>query len=216
MFSSARIRPMAISVLLVEDQELVRLGIKAALAPDEGISVVAEASESAEALEKFRETAPDVTILSLRLPDSCAVDDIEKYLAEDPSAKIIVLAEHSGDAEIRRSFEKGALGYVPQGVSPGELVRAVRVVAAGSRFIPEEIAAIISENLGAEDLTAAERRILEMLAGGMTNKEIAFGLDVSENTVKTHVKNLFGKLGVSDRTSATTEAIKRGLVRIDI
>jgi len=207
---------MSIAVLVVEDKQLVRLGIKAALADVNDVEVIAEASESAEGLERFREARPDVVILSLRLPDSCAVDDIEKYFAVDPKAKIIVLAEHTGDAELRRSIEKGALGYVPQDVSPAELVRAVKIVAAGNRFIPEEIAAIISENLGSEELTAAERRVLEMLVGGMSNKEIGFALDVSENTVKTHVKNVFGKLGVTDRTSAVTAAIKRGLVRIDV
>ena len=207
---------MTINVLVVEDKQLVRLGVRAALAADGDVRLAAEASASAEGIEKFRETGADVVILSLRLPDSCAVDDIDKYFAVDPKARIIVLAEHSGDAEIRRSIEKGALGFVPQDVSPDELVRAVKIVAAGNRFIPEDIAAIISENLGSEDLTAAERRVLEMLVGGMSNKEIGFGLDVSENTVKTHVKNLFGKLGVTDRTSAVTAAIKRGLVRIDV
>lgn len=195
---------------------MVRLGIKAAFSSEDDITVAGEATRSSEALGRFREIGPDVTILSLRLPDSCAVDDLDDYFAEDPDARIIVLAEHSGDAEIARSIRKGALGYVTNDVSRIELIRAVRVVAKGSKFIPGPIAAILSENLGAEELTPAEQRVLEMLVGGMSNKEIAFALDVSENTVKTHVKNIFGKLGVSDRTSATTTAIKRGLVRIDL
>ncbi|MCO6511101.1 MAG: response regulator transcription factor [Aridibacter famidurans] len=207
---------MPIRVLLVEDQELVRLGIRAVLQGESDIELIAEAGSGAEGVEKFREISPDVVILSLRLPDSCAVDDIEEYLAGGKRAKIIVLAEHSGDAEIARSIRKGALGYVSKDVSPGELVRAIRLVASGRKFIPEHIAAILTENLGLEELTKSEQRILEMLVGGMSNKEIGFALDVSENTVKTHVKNIFGKLGVSDRTSATTTAIRRGLVRIDV
>jgi len=201
---------------LVENQELVRLGIASVLAGEDDIVLAAEAPDGKEGLAKFREERPDVTIISLRLPESCAVDDIEEYLKIDPSAKLLVLAGHEGDAEIRASMQKGALGYVSKDVSPGELVRAIRTVAGGSKFIPEHIAAIVSENLGAEELTKAERRILEMLAGGMSNKEIGFALEVTENTVKTHVKNIFGKLGVSDRTSAATTAIKRGLVRIDV
>jgi len=214
--ASAKIPPMGISVLVVENQELVRLGITAALSGEDDISIAAETGTGAEGIELFRKERPEAVILSLRLPDSCAVDDIGKYLAADPHARIIVLADHSGDAEIRRSIELGALGYVPKDVSPGELVRAIRTVAGGRRYIPEHIAAIVSENLGAEDLTGAEHRVLEMLVGGMSNKEIGFALDVTENTVKTHLKNIFGKLGVSDRTSATTTAIRRGLVRIDV
>lgn len=216
MLSSARIAFMKTRVLLIENQELVRLGIRAALAGEPDIEIAAEASEGAEGLKLFVEVSPDVVILSLRLPNSCAVDDIGKYLSAERAAKMIVLADHAGDAEIRRSIEEGALGYITKDISPGELVRAIRVVAAGRKYIPEHIAAIVSEQLGSEELTRAEQRILEMLVGGMSNKEIAFALDVSENTVKTHVKNVFGKLGVSDRTSATTTAIKRGLVRIDV
>ncbi|HUF05584.1 MAG TPA: response regulator transcription factor [Aridibacter sp.] len=207
---------MPIRVLLVENQELVRLGIRSVLEGESGIELAAEAGSGAEGIEKFREASPDVVILSLRLPDSCAVDDLDEYLAGEDGAKIIVLAEHSGDSEIARSLRKGALGYVSKDVSPGDLVKAIRVVAAGRNFIPEHIAAILTENLGAEALTNAEQRILEMLVGGMSNKEIGFALDVSENTVKTHVKNIFGKLGVSGRTSAATTAIRRGLVRIDV
>jgi DNA-binding NarL/FixJ family response regulator len=207
---------MSIRVLIVENQELVRLGIRAALASENDIEIAAEASEGAEGLDRFRNERPDVTILSLRLPDTCAVDDIAKYFADDRRAKMIVLAEHAGDAEIKRSIEEGALGYVTKDVSSEELVRAIRTVAGGRKYIPEHIAAIVSENLGSEELTKAERRVLEMLVGGMSNKEIGFALEISENTVKTHVKNVFGKLGVSDRTTAATTAIRRGLVRIDV
>lgn len=207
---------MPLKVLLVENQELVRLGIASVLAGEDDIVLSAQAASAKEGLERFRAEPIDVAIISLRLPESCAVDDIEEYLKIDPTAKLLVLAGHEGDAEIRTSMEKGALGYVSKDVSPGELVRAIRTVAGGRKFIPEHIAAIVSENLGAEDLTKAERKILEMLAAGKSNKEIGFALEVSENTVKTHVKNIFGKLGVSDRTSAATTAIRRGLVRIDV
>lgn len=207
---------MSIRILLVENQILIRIGIKIVLETSGNFEIVGEAETGAEGIKLFRELKPDVTILSLRLPETCAVDELDGYFAEDKNAKIIVLAEHSGDAEIRKSLKKGALGYICKDVSTEDLIKAVRVVNAGKKYIPYVIAQVLSEHLGDEDLTKTEQRVLQMLVGGMSNKEIGFALDISENTVKTHVKNIFDKLGVSDRTSATTTAIKRGLVRIDV
>ena len=152
----------------------------------------------------------------MRLPDSCTIDDLDNYFIENPKAKIIVLAEHAGDAEIAKALKKGALGYICKDVTPEDLIKAIRAVAAGRKFIPAEIAVVLSENIGKEELTPAESNILRMIVGGMSNKEIAFALDISENTVKTHARNIFDKLGVSDRTSAATTAIKRGLVRTNL
>lgn len=154
--------------------------------------------------------------MGLRLPDSCAIDDLSGYFAENEKAKIIIIAEHAGDAEISKSLKKGALGYVCKDVSEDDLIKAIRVVNSGKKYIPQGIADILSENFGQENLTASEQKILTFIAKGQSNKEIAFGLNVSENTVKTHVKNIFDKLNVSDRTSAATSAIKRGLVRVDL
>lgn len=205
-----------IRLLLIENQTLIRVGIKTVLSAENDIEIVAEADTGAKGFELFKELNPDVAILSLRLPDSCAIDMLDDYFASDKRAKIIVLADHAGDAEISKSLKKGALGYVCKDVSADDLIKAIRTVANGRKFIPSEVAAILSENLGQEDLTKTETRVLRYLVGGMSNKEIAFALDISENTVKTHVKNTFGKLGVSDRTSAATLAIKRGLVRIHL
>jgi two-component system NarL family response regulator len=178
--------------------------------------LVSEAATAADGFRAFRELRPDVTILGLRLPDSCAIDDLDNYFIDEPKARIIVLAEHAGDAEISRALKKGAAGYICKDVEPDELVKAIRTVAAGRKFIAEDVARILSENLGQEELTPTEQTVLRMIVGGMSNKEIAFALDISENTVKTHVKNIFDKIGVSDRTSAATTAIKRGLVRVDL
>lgn len=205
-----------IRVLLVENQTLTRVGIKTVLEASEDIKIIDEAENGAEGFEKFRELKPDVTILSLRMPDSCAIDSLEDYFGEDERARIIVLADTAGDAEISKALKKGALGYICKDVSPEELVKAVRKVNAGKKYIPQNIASVLSENIGQEELTVSEQRILQMIVGGMSNKEIAFALDISENTVKTHVKNIFDKIGVSDRTSAATTAIRRGLVRVDI
>ncbi|MGQ0542368.1 MAG: LuxR C-terminal-related transcriptional regulator [Blastocatellia bacterium] len=204
------------TVLLVEYQPLTRLGVRSVLVNEPDIELKSEADNAADGFAKFRELKPDVTILGLRFPDSCSIDDLDNYFIEDPKAKIIVLADHAGDAEITKALKKGAAGYICKDVSPEELVKAIRTVVAGRKFIPPDVAAILSENIGLEELTPAESNVLRMIVGGMSNKEIAFALDVSENTVKSHVQNIFGKIGVSDRTSAATTAIKRGLVRIDL
>jgi DNA-binding NarL/FixJ family response regulator len=205
-----------VRVLLTENQTLVRIGIKTILSATDDIKIIAETDSGMEGFELFKELKPDVTILSLRTPDSCAIDLSDDYFAEYKKAKIIVLADTTGDAEISKALKKGAAGYICKDVSPEELVKAIRAVNAGRKFIPNYIAAVLSENIGQEELTNSEQRILQMIVGGMSNKEIAFALDISENTVKTHNKNIFDKIGVSDRTSAATTAIRRGLVRVDI
>ena len=207
---------MSIKTLLIESQTLTRLGIKTVLDATDDIKLIGEADNAADGLKEFAEMKPDVAILGLRFPDSCTIDDLDNYFVATPSAKIIVLAEHAGDAEITRALKKGALGYICKDVEPDELLKAIRTVNAGRKYIPAEIAEILSEHVGSEELTATESNVLRMIVGGMSNKEIAFALDISENTVKTHVQNIFGKIGVSDRTSATTTAIKRGLVRVDL
>ena len=205
-----------IRLLIIENQTLTRLGIKTILSSQSDFEIVAEAETGAKGFELFRELKPDVTILSLRLPDSCAIDVLDEYFALDKRAQILILAEHAGDAEISRSLKKGAAGYICKDVSESELVKAIRAVASGRKYIPSEIAEILSENLFREELTPSERKILQMIVKGRANKEIAYDLKISENTVKTHVKNIFDKLDVSDRTSAATLAIRRGLVRMDV
>ena len=205
-----------VKTLLIENQTLTRLGIKAVLAGTDDIELVGEVNNGADGLRTFGEIKPDVTILGLRFPDSCTIDDLDNYFVTTPKAKIIVLAEHAGDAEITRALKKGALGYICKDVEPAELLKAIRTVNAGRKYIPAEIAEILSEHIGSEALTATEENVLRMIVGGMSNKEIAFALDNSENTIKTHIQNIFSKIGVSDRTSAATTAIKRGLVRVDL
>ena len=205
-----------IHILIIENQTLTRVGIETILKEQNDIEIVGEAETSADGFRMFKQIKPDVTILSLRLPDSCAVDEIESYLEENGRAKIIVLADHAGDAEISRSLKNGAFGYVCQDISATNLIKAIRTVHAGNKYLQTEVANALSENFGQEELTRTERKILQAIVAGKANKKIAFDLNVSENTVKTHVKNVFEKLGVSDRTSAATLAIRRGLVRIDL
>lgn len=205
-----------IRILIVENQTLTRVGIETIVGRHEDLEIVGEAENGARGFELFRQLDPDVTILSLRLPDLCAIDVLDDFYKENRRAKILILAEHAGDSEISRSLKKGVSGYVCKDVSENELVKAIRRANAGKKYIPTEVAEILSEHFGREDLTPGERKILSRIVAGKANKEIAFDLNVSENTVKTHVKNIFDKLNVSDRTSAATLAIKRGLVRIDL
>ncbi|MEP6924377.1 MAG: response regulator transcription factor [Pyrinomonadaceae bacterium] len=204
-----------IRVLLIEDQVLTCIGIKTILTADSNFEIVGTAGNTTQGLDLFRQTLPDVTLLSLRLPDSCAIDSLKDFFEILPKAKIIILAAHAGDAEISRSLQRGASGYLLKDASANELIKAVRTVNAGKKFIPANVASVLSENLGSETLTVREQKILEKIVTGLSNKEIALNLDITENTVKTHVKNILAKLQVSDRTAAATSAIKRGIVRVD-
>lgn len=206
----------AIKILLIESHALTRIGVRTVLDGESDIELVAEADTAATGFELFKDMRPDVTIIGLRFPDSCTIDDLDNYFVITSRPNVIVLADHSGDAEIAKALKKGVAGYICKDISPGELVDAIRTVANGRKYIPADIAQILSQNLGQEELTPTESNILRMIVGGMSNKEIAFALDVSENTVKTHNQNIFGKIGVSDRTSAATTAIRRGLVRVDL
>lgn len=206
----------SIRILIIENQTLTRIGIKTILHEKDDLKIVGEADSGAQGFELFKKLQPNVTILSLRLPDSCAIDTLASYFEAEKRAKILVLADTAGDAEISKALKKGAAGYICKDISPDELVKAIRVVNLGKKYIPNDIAEILSENLFQEELTATETRILQQIVAGKSNKEIAYNLNISENTVKTHVKNVFEKLGVSDRTSAATLAIKRGLVRIHL
>ena len=205
-----------IRILIIENQTLVKIGIRTVLSARDDFEIVGEADSGAEGFQKFQKLKPDVIILSLRLPDSCAIDTLDDYFREEKRAKILVLADTAGDAEISKALKKGALGYICKDISPEELVKSIRTVAAGKKYIPSDIAEILSESFGSEELTPTETRILQQIVAGKSNKEIAYDLEISENTVKTHVKNVFEKLGVSDRTSAATLAIRRGLVRIHL
>jgi DNA-binding NarL/FixJ family response regulator len=159
-----------IKVLLIENQPLTRIGVKTVLDSQTDIELAGEADNAADGFRSFLELRPDVTVLGLRLPDSCSIDDLDNYFIEDPRAKIIVLAEHAGDAEITKALKKGALGYICKNVSPKDLVNAIRTVNAGRKFIPGDIAAIVSESIGREELTPTESNVLRMIVGGMSKQ----------------------------------------------
>jgi DNA-binding NarL/FixJ family response regulator len=205
-----------IRILLVESHPLTRIGIKTVASEQTDMEIVGEAFSGTEGVSLYRKFQPDITLFGLRTPELCGVDAVKLIRAEFPKANIIILADRAGDSEIRRALENGACGFVLKDAPAEELIKALRAVYRGKRFVSPEIAEVLTENLGAEDLTPAERRVIEMIVRGASNKEISAALSITENTVKTHLKNIFEKLNVDDRTQAAISAIRRGIVRVDV
>lgn len=205
-----------IRILLVESHPLTRIGIKTVVSEQADMEIVGEAFTGTEGVAQYRKFQPDITLFGLRIPDLCGVDAVKFIRAESPKANIIILADRAGDTEIRRSLENGACGFVLKDAPAEELIKAIRAVFRGKRYVSPEIAEVLTDNLGAEDLTPAEQRVVEMIVRGASNKEISAALSITENTVKTHLKNIFGKLNVEDRTQAAMSAIRRGIVRVDV
>ena len=200
--------------MVVEDHHVVRQGLVALLQVMPEIEVVAEASDGLQAVELHRHLQPDITLMDLQLPNLGGVAAITRIRAETPSARFIVLTTYDGDEDIYRSLQAGAKAYLLKGMTIDDLLNTIRLVHAGKSSISPAIAEKLSERMSTQDLTARERSVLERIVAGRANKEIASDLGISEATVKTHINNLLGKLGVSDRTNAATVAIQRGLVHL--
>jgi DNA-binding NarL/FixJ family response regulator len=204
-----------IRILLVEDHLIARIGISSIINMQSDMVVAAEAKNGEQGVAAYRQHLPDVTLMDLRMGEINGSEALQIIRSEFPAAKIIILSSHSGDAEITRALKLGASGYVLKDVLEDELINAIRVVHQGKKFIPTNVAQILSEYLGEENLTPSEQKILEMIVEGLNNKLIADKLFISENTVKSHLKNIFGKLGVNDRAQAVSIAFKRGLVTFE-
>lgn len=203
-----------IRVLSVDDHPLMHEGIAALINSQEDMALVAGASNGREGLEKFREFQPDIILMDLRLPDMSGIDAMIDILAEFPAAKIIILTMFEGDAEIKRALKAGARGYLLKTMPPKELVKVIRLVNAGKKHIPPEIAANLAEYLGDENLTPRETEVLKHLSDGNRNRDIADKLFISEETVKVHIKHIMEKLNASDRTQAVSIAVKRGIIQL--
>jgi len=174
--------------------------------------VVAEASNGQQAIEMFRKHLPDVTLLDLRMPVIGGVEAAALIRGEFPGARLIALTTYGGDEDIRRALNAGVQAYLTKDVLHDELLKAIRAVHGGERYLPAAIAAALSSSL--PDLTAREIQVLHLIVQGLANKQIAFNLSIAEHTVKNHVKNILSKLGVQDRTQAATAAIQRGIVHL--
>ena len=203
-----------IRVFSVDDHPLVREGIAAIINSQEDMEIVAQAATGREAILLFRAHRPDVTLMDLRMPDISGIDALSAILGEFPDARLVMLTTFEGDVEIQRSLAAGARGYLLKTMPPKDLVEAVRQVHAGKKRIPQEIAAQLAEHIADERLTEREIDVLQHVAGGNRNREIAERLFISEETVKVHVKHIMEKLGATDRTSAVTIAVRRGIIQL--
>jgi DNA-binding NarL/FixJ family response regulator len=203
-----------ISVLIVDDHPLLREGIAAVIDGEADMKVVAEAGSGIEAIELFRTHTPDVTLMDLVMPAMDGVDATIAIRSEYPHARIVMLTTYSGDAKALRALKAGACGYLLKSLIRTDLLEAIRSVHAGQRSIPREVAAELAEHVGDDALTERELAVLRSVAAGNSNRRVSLDLGISEETVKAHLKNIFGKLGANDRTHAVTIALKRGIIDV--
>ena len=199
--------------MIVDDHPLLRDGIAAIVAAQPDMTVAGEATNGAEAVERYRAVRPDVTLMDLQMPQMHGTDAIRAIRSEFPLARIVVLTTFDGDVEAQHALEAGASGYLLKSSGRGQLLDAIRSVHAGRRHIPPAIAMDIAEHQGDDELTEREIEVLQKVAGGRSNKIAADELRISEETVKTHMKNILAKLAARDRTHAVTIATKRGILR---
>src|ERR1700741_3482179 len=202
----------SIRILVVDDHSLVREGIATFIAGQPDMRLVAEASNGREAIQRFREYRPDVTLMDLQMPEMNGLDAIIAIRNEFSEARIIVLTTYKGDIQILRALKAGARAYLLKGLLRKELLETIRAVHAGQKRIPPEVAAELADHAIDDALTSREIDVLRLIAGGNANKLIADRLSITEETVKGHVKNILSKLGASDRTHAVTIALKRGII----
>jgi len=209
MSNEARIR-----VLSVDDHALLREGIATIINSQPDMVMVSQASGGNEAIQQYRELQPDITLMDLRLPDLSGIDALIAIRTEFPEARVIMLTTFEGDVEIQRSLEAGARGYLLKNMPPNELVQVIRQVHAGKKRVPPEVAATLAEHMSDESLTTREVEVLQQVAGGNRNRDIAEKLYISEETVKVHVKHIMDKLGAKDRTQAIAIAVRRGIIQL--
>jgi len=204
-----------IRILCVDDHPVLREGIAAILASEADMALVAEAGNGREAIEQFRTHRPDVTLMDLQMPVMSGGEAIVAIRKEFPDARIIVLTTYSGDVQADRAFRAGAYGYLLKNMLRKELVETIRTVHSGRRRIPPEIAVEMAEHHADDSLTEREIDVLRQVASGNANKIVADHLEISEETVKAHMRKILSKLGANDRTHAVAIAVKRGIIDLD-
>jgi DNA-binding NarL/FixJ family response regulator len=203
-----------IRIMVTDDHPVVRGGFAAMIETEPDMAVVAQASSGEEALELFRRVRPDVTLMDLRMPGMGGVEAIRTLRREFPDSRVIVLTTYDGDEDIYRALEAGAQAYLLKDMLCDEILAAIRAVHAGQRRIPAAVGTRLAERMAGMNLSEREQQVLDLVAAGKSNKEIAAALEITEATVKGHMTNILGKLGVTDRTQAVITALRRGLVHL--
>jgi DNA-binding NarL/FixJ family response regulator len=206
--------PTQIRIFCVDDHPLMREGIAAIIGNEADMILVGEASCGHEAIRTFGNHRPDITLMDLRLPDISGIDAMIAIRTDFPDARIIMLTTFEGDVQIQRALQAGAQGYMLKSMPRKELVEMIRKVHIGKKHIPVEVAAHLAEHLTDEALSTREVEVLQKIAGGNRNSDIAKLLFISEETVKGHVKHIMEKLGASDRTEAVTIGVRRGIIQL--
>lgn len=203
-----------IRVLVADDHFVVRMGLTALMNTEPDLEVVGEAADGTQAVQAFEKHKPDLVLMDLRMPVKDGVRATAEIRAKHPDARVLMLTTFDGDTDIHRAMEAGAQGYVLKNSTGDKLIPALRAVAAGQRWIPKEIATRLASRNLFEDLTPRELQVLEQMAKGLANKEIADVLNITSHTVKDHLKSILGKLHVADRTEAVTVALQRGIIHL--
>lgn len=203
-----------IRILVVDDHFMVRMGLTASLNVEADMEVVAEVGNGEAVIEAYREHRPNLVLMDVRLPGISGANATAALLRQFPEAAVLMLSTHSGEEEIYRSLQAGARGYVLKSVLREELLRAIREVHAGGRYVDPTVASVLAARLSHRSLTSREMEVLRMVAKGYGNKEIAAALNIAEVTVKLHVSHVLEKLNVKDRTEAATAALQRGIISL--
>lgn len=204
-----------IRILIVDDHYIVCAGLKAGFSAEPELQVIAEAEDGQQAVERYKKHRPDITLMDLRLPDMNGVEATAAICDVDPAARVIVFSTHDGDEAIARAFRAGARGYIVKTAPPTEFCFAIRTVFAGNEYLPPHLKSRLANRPQTTSLSPRELSVLQFIAKGLSNREIATQLSITEGTVKTHVLGILTKLGVNDRTAAVTTALQRGVIFLE-
>ena len=204
-----------ITVLCVDDHRIVREGLRMIIDSEPDMTVIDSAADGRQAVARYRQHTPDITLMDLQLPEMGGVEAIRAIRHLDGHARIIVLTMYKGDEDIHRAMDAGASTYLLKDTLADDLPRIVREVHAGRRMLPPDVLARLEERAASPTLTPREIEVMRLVASGRRDKEIAVALSISSQTARVHMKNIFAKLGVSDRTEAMSVAIRRGIIHID-